>query len=197
MKANIHFSFVGNVEKIINIVDYPYCTFYGNIKDKKQMDEIYKNSDVLLLTSAYEGLPIAVMEMMAYGKVVVSTAVGGIPDYITNGENGFLLENNPDENKIIEAGVSVLNNLVNDKGLIIEAGRKSRLYAEEHFSGKVFCKNYSKFYLEKNNLYYLIFRERKSTYVFFIPSSKLISCYHPRSGLCLHPLIFLEFHQAW
>ena len=61
-----------------------------------------------LLTSAYEGLPIAVMEMMAHGKVVVSTAVDGIPDYITNGENGFLLENNTDENKIIEEGISVL-----------------------------------------------------------------------------------------
>lgn len=143
MKANIQFSFVGDVEKIINPSDYPYATFYGNIKDKKQMDTIYKNTDILLLTSAYEGLPIAVMEMMAYGKVVVSTAVGGIPDYITSGENGFLLENNPDENSIVEEGIAVLINLANNKNLLEETGKKSRLYAEEHFSGKVFCKNYS------------------------------------------------------
>ena len=118
MKANIHFSFVGDVEKVINIAEYPYCTFYGNIKDRNKMEDIYKNSDVLLLTSAYEGLPIAVMEMMAYGKVVVSTAVDGIPDYITNGENGFLLENDPDENKIIEEGILILNKLAGDKILI-------------------------------------------------------------------------------
>lgn len=142
MKMNIHFSFVGDVEKIINPAEYPYCTFYGNIKDKNKMEEIFKNADVLLLTSANEGLPIAVMEMMAYGKVIVSTAVGGIPDYITNGENGFLLENNQDENKIIEEGISVLNNLAGNKILLEEVGGKSRLYAEEHFSGKVFCKNY-------------------------------------------------------
>ena len=104
---------------------------------------MYKNADVLLLTSANEGLPIVVMEMMAYGKVVVSTAVGGIPDYITNGENGFLLEDNPDENKIIAEGISVLIKLINNRGLLEEAGRKSRHYAEEHFSGKAFCKNYS------------------------------------------------------
>lgn len=141
-KINIHFSFVGDVEKVISPDEYPYATFYGNIKDKNKMEDVYNNSDVLLLTSAYEGLPIAVMEMMAHGKVVVSTAVDGIPDYITNGENGFLLENNVDENKIVEEGISVLNKLVNNKNLVAEAGRKSRIYAEEHFSGKVFCKNY-------------------------------------------------------
>jgi len=142
VKTNIHFSFVGDVEKIINPADYPYATFYGNIKDRNKMEEIYKNSDVLLLTSAYEGLPIAVMEMMAHGKVVVSTAVDGIPDYITNAENGFLLENNIDENKIIEEGIFLLQNLANDKTLLQEVGEKSRVYAEQHFSGKTFCEKY-------------------------------------------------------
>lgn len=144
LKMNVHFSFVGDVEKIFNTAEYSFCTFYGNINDKNKMEEIYKNADVLLLTSAYEGLPIAVMEMMAYGNVVVSTVVGGIADYIINGENGFLLENNPDENKIIEEGISVLNNLANNKVLLEEVGEKSRIYAEQHFSGKVFCENYSK-----------------------------------------------------
>lgn len=142
MKTDIHFSFVGDVEKIITPADYPYATFYGNIKDRNKMEEIYRNADVLLLTSAYEGLPIAVMEMMAHGKVVISTAVDGIPDYITHGENGFLLENNTDENKIIEEAIFVLQNLVNNKTLLHEVGNKSRVYAEQHFSGKTFCDNY-------------------------------------------------------
>jgi L-malate glycosyltransferase len=143
MKAKIHFSFVGDVDKIINPIEYPYCTFYGNIKDRNKMEDIYNKSDVLLLTSAYEGLPIAVMEMMAHGKVVVSTAVDGIPDYISNGENGFLITNDPDENKIIDEGVLILSKLAHDKILLIEVGQKSRLYAEQHFSGKTFCENYS------------------------------------------------------
>jgi glycosyltransferase involved in cell wall biosynthesis len=142
MKMNIHFSFVGDVEKIINPADYPYCSFYGNIKDKNKMGEIYKDNDVLLLTSSNEGLPIAVMEMMAFGKVVVSTAVGGIPDYITTGENGFLLENNANEDKIIEEGIQVLNILSSNKSLLHAVGKNSRLYAEKHFSGKAFCENY-------------------------------------------------------
>jgi glycosyltransferase involved in cell wall biosynthesis len=144
MKLNLHFSFVGDVEKIIDPGDYPYCTFYGNVKDKNKMQEIYNKSDILLLTSANEGLPIAVMEMMAHGKTVVSTAVGGIPDYITHGENGFLIENYRDENKIIEEGIWILTNLLNNKILLQKVNKKSRSYAEEHFSGKAFCENYEK-----------------------------------------------------
>ncbi len=46
------------------------------------MNKIYNETDILLLTSAFEGLPVVVMMMMAYGRVVISTAVNGIPDYI-------------------------------------------------------------------------------------------------------------------
>jgi glycosyltransferase involved in cell wall biosynthesis len=142
MNMNIHFSFVGDVEKVINPADYPYATFYGNIRDRNKMEEIYKNSDVLLLTSAYEGLPIAVMEMMAHGKVVVSTAVDGIPDYITNGVNGFLLYDDYNQTKIIAEGISILQNLVDNRILLQQVGDNSRLYAEKHFSGKTFCEKY-------------------------------------------------------
>ncbi|HET7117212.1 MAG TPA: glycosyltransferase family 4 protein [Hanamia sp.] len=144
MKINIYFSFAGDVENILHPEDYPYCTFYGNVRDRNRLEEIQKESDVLLLTSAYEGLPMSVMEMMAFGKVVVATAVGGIPDYITHEENGFLIKDTTDENKIIEESISILNRLVNDKKLLKEVGEKSRIYAEEHFSGEAFCENYRK-----------------------------------------------------
>lgn len=142
LNLNIHISFAGDVSNIINPEDYPYCTFFGNIQSREKMDEIQTQSDVLLLTSAFEGLPMSVMEMMARGKVVVATAVGGIPDYITNGENGFLLENNPDEDKIVEEAVAVLSKLSADKNLMEIVGRNSRLYAENHFSEKVFKERY-------------------------------------------------------
>jgi len=142
--TNVHFSFVGDVDKVFDPNDYPYCSFYGNVTDKNRMKEIYSNSDVLLLTSAYEGLPIAVMQMMAYGKVVVSTAVDGIPDYIVNGENGFLIPNYIDEGKIVQDSILILNKLTNDRSLLDEIGEKSRWYAETHFSGETFCKEYNK-----------------------------------------------------
>ncbi len=151
MKSNIEFSFVGDVEKVIDPNGYPYAKFYGNIKDKAKMDEVYSTSDVLLLTSAYEGLPIAVMEMMAHGRVVVSTAVDGIPDYIHNSDNGFLLQNDPDENKILEQGVLVLQKLADNRALLEEVGRNSWLYARRHFSGEAFCESYRSLLFHEEN----------------------------------------------
>jgi glycosyltransferase involved in cell wall biosynthesis len=48
--------------------------------------------DVYLMTSIHEGLPIALLEAMALAKPVVSTAVGGIPEVVEEGKEGFLTE---------------------------------------------------------------------------------------------------------
>jgi len=138
---NIHFSFVGDVENIIDTGKYPYCRFYGNVSDAVLMEKIYRESDVLILTSASEGLPIVVMTMMAYGKIVLSTAVNGIPDYITHLKNGLLISET-DENKIVEQGADLLRLLIKDPELKARLGKNNRQTAIEKFSGEVFCSKY-------------------------------------------------------
>jgi glycosyltransferase involved in cell wall biosynthesis len=46
--------------------------------------------DVYLMCSEFEGLPIALLEAMALAKPIVATAVGGIPEVVQNGQEGFL-----------------------------------------------------------------------------------------------------------
>jgi glycosyltransferase involved in cell wall biosynthesis len=48
--------------------------------------------DVTVLSSDFEGTPLAVLEFMGAGKPVVATAVGGVPDLIEDGVHGLLVE---------------------------------------------------------------------------------------------------------
>lgn len=145
-KEKIHFTFIGDVENCINKHEYPFCSFLGIIQDENKMAEMYSASDVLILTSAFEGLPLVVMTMMAYGKPVVATAVNAIPDYIVHEKNGLLIFEK-DENKIIEQGVQYLKLLHHDRQLLKSFGQNSRAIAIEKFSRQKFCETYRRLLL--------------------------------------------------
>ena len=53
---------------------------------------VLAGADVFVLTSRHEGLPIALLEAMALGVVPVVSAVGGVPEVVTDGRDGILLE---------------------------------------------------------------------------------------------------------
>ncbi|WP_461828579.1 glycosyltransferase family 4 protein, partial [Aquifex sp.] len=56
------------------------------------IDRLLQGADLFLFGSYSEGIAGALLQAMATGRIVVSTAAGGIPEYLKDGENGFLVD---------------------------------------------------------------------------------------------------------
>jgi glycosyltransferase involved in cell wall biosynthesis len=81
-----------------------------------------------MLLSPSEGFPNSVMEMMALGKPVIASNVGGVPELINNGEDGFLVNNN------INDITTVLSDIINDPHLKGDIGEKAKSKIYNNFS---------------------------------------------------------------
>lgn len=100
---------------------------------KNKMKDCY----CLVLPSVTEGLPRVIMEAMALQKPVVASNVGGIPDLIKDGQNGFLFEVG-NSNELAEK----LRTLLNNKALAIEMGKRGREFIQSKFSNEKYIQNY-------------------------------------------------------
>lgn len=99
--------------------------------------------DVFLMTSEFEGLPMALLEAMALAKPVVATSVGGIPEVVKNGDEGFLtLVGAVDE----LAGYAT--KLLGDPQLRQRMGERGAAKVEEKFHLKHRVKFIEELYLE-------------------------------------------------
>jgi glycosyltransferase involved in cell wall biosynthesis len=66
-----------------------HCLYLGYQEDVAGW---YAALDAVVLPSANEGTPVSAIEALAGGRPVVATRVGGVPDVVHDGENGFLVE---------------------------------------------------------------------------------------------------------
>lgn len=115
--------------------------FQGVYSDSSQIQQWYNEIDVLILTSSYEGFPMVIMESMAQGVLTLATDVGGISEHITHGYNGFLVDNDS-ENEIIDSFARQLTILNHNEALVNEVSLNAFNYAFENFNQQ----NFRKFY---------------------------------------------------
>jgi glycosyltransferase involved in cell wall biosynthesis len=85
--------------------------------------------DLLMLLSAYEGLPNALIEAQLAGVPVVATPVGGAPEALVSGKTGLLLPSNPEPREI----AAMISSLVAEPDRVREMGRAGRAWASEAF----------------------------------------------------------------
>jgi glycosyltransferase involved in cell wall biosynthesis len=84
---------------------------------------LFSAVDAVLLTSAWENMPHTLLEALAVGTPVIATAVGGIPEVLSDGENGLLVP--PRDLDAITAAVERLARDSALRGALAEAGRAS------------------------------------------------------------------------
>lgn len=96
---------IDNIIKNRKLEDY---VIYKGWLDKKNKEEVFKNTAINILPSYNEGLPMTILETMSYGIPNISTNVAAIPEVISI-DNGFLIEpGNP--NQIADSIIALIQN---------------------------------------------------------------------------------------
>jgi glycosyltransferase involved in cell wall biosynthesis len=95
--------------------------------DANQRDVLLKESDVFALPSRAEGVPMALLEAMAYGMPSITSPVGGIPDVFKDGIDGTLVT--PGNVEQIRAAMV---HFITDETARLACGRRARENARQH-----------------------------------------------------------------
>ncbi len=145
-KADVKLVFVGDGEEKSNLQSYAEkykisdrVEFTGIISEVQKW---LSKADIFVLCSFFEGMPLSIIEAMAVGLPVIGTAVGGIPDIVEDGVNGFLVPSND----AVKLSMALLK-LIEDKELRSQMSQKNIEKAKNFDIGYVageYMKLYSK-----------------------------------------------------
>jgi glycosyltransferase involved in cell wall biosynthesis len=129
---NAHFIFVGDgplraeVEAKIKSLSLGDCVHLVGLQE--DVRPYVSAMDVFLMTSEFEGLPVALLEAMAMETSPVVTAVGGMPEAVADGVSGFVLA--PSDTPGL---VSAVNRLFADDALRLRVGKSARERVDREF----------------------------------------------------------------
>jgi glycosyltransferase involved in cell wall biosynthesis len=100
-------------------------TFLGWRKD---IDDLFAASDIAILTSDNEGIPLTLIQAAQAGLPIIAPAVGSILDIVENDKTGFLTSSQPG------AMASALSALATDSVLRNRLGAAGKERAHQYFS---------------------------------------------------------------
>ena len=142
----------GEDESIKHFVDkhnLPQVTWRGFQTGKKLFDIVQNCLFLVLPAEGYENCPMGVLEAFAYGKPVIGANIGGIPEQIKHGYNGYLFE--PGN---VEELAGLISKCFEDRENTINMGKNARKVFEEKYSPEVYFKKHLDLYqalVVKNN----------------------------------------------
>ena len=124
-------------KKLPEIKNNPRIIYKGFVKNDG-IQAFYKSSELLIISShCFENFPTVVLEAFQNGVVVIGSKTGGIPEMIQNGKNGFLFEDNSDEDfinafkKAVNCNKEIIIQAAFDK--LIEINKQNEVPYEKKF----------------------------------------------------------------
>jgi len=96
---------------------------------RKDVYDLFRLSDLIVLPSLFEGLPLVAIEAGALGKTILATTVDGTPEVVLHGETGWLV---PPANSAELAGA--MCKLLGDAQLRARLGEQARKYVTRQYS---------------------------------------------------------------
>lgn len=119
-----------------------HCVTFAGWIDREDKRRLLTESQLLVLPSYNEGLPIAILEAISYGMPVVSTDVGDISAAVREGENGYLIERGD-----VSALADRINRVFESRETYQKMSDVSRRLAEEQFSDTTYFEKLKQCYL--------------------------------------------------
>ncbi len=107
----------------------------------EKIDIAYRSSDIFILPSYDEGLPMSILEAMSYGLPVIATNIAGIPDQIAEGVNGYMIE--PGDIKSLAEKIDFLANTLELRNSM---GREGYEMVKSKFEKTVIIDNLKRIY---------------------------------------------------
>lgn len=100
-------------------------------QDEQQVQTQMANADIYVLPSRAENQPVAILEAMAVGLPVISTAIGDIPNQVQDAKTGYVVE--PGNADLLAAA---LGTLIADSDKRKSMGKAGRQRFEDHYSSR-------------------------------------------------------------
>jgi N-acetyl-alpha-D-glucosaminyl L-malate synthase BshA len=113
-------------------------TFIGNLP---LVEEVLVGADLFLLPSETESFGLAALEALSCEVPVIATAVGGLPEVVRDGENGFLFPVGD-----VKAMARAALELLGDEDMRERFGRAGRRWAVDQFDQKTIVEKYRRVY---------------------------------------------------
>ena len=111
-------------------------SFPGRVNDEELM-MFYKNAHVFVAPSTYESFGLIYLEAMMFGTPCIGTNIGGIPEVISQGKDGFLIEVNNAEELLVSC-----EKLLGDDELRSEFSKNARKSFSENYTNDVMADVY-------------------------------------------------------